>query len=141
MMAVTAEAIGASQVWRGGRRLEGFTGRGIGVAVIDSGVAPHRALRGRIVASLDFTDPKGTGRDEFGHGTHVAGIIAGTDDAGYSGVAPERAHRQPAGARADGAGDTSDVIAAIDWVIAHNARVPAPRHQPIARPPGVRKLS
>ena len=88
MMAVTNIATGASQVWR--RSLgQGVTGRGIGVAVIDSGVAPHRALRGRIVASLDFTDAKSTGLDRYGHGTHVAGIIAGTDDLGYSGIAPD----------------------------------------------------
>ena len=55
-MAVTTESIGATQVWGSGVMLRGYTGRGIGVAVIDSGVAAHRALRSRIVASVDFTD-------------------------------------------------------------------------------------
>ena len=119
MMAVTNTATGASQVWHRGVGPQGATGRGIGVAVIDSGVAPHRALRGRIVASLDFTDPKGVGLDRFGHGTHIAGIIAGHDDGGYSGIAPEAHIVSLRVLGPDGAGDTSDVINAIDWVIAH----------------------
>src|SRR6476620_833618 len=57
MMAVTTEATGARQVWAGVAGLGGLTGRGIGVAVIDSGVAPHSALRGRVVASVDFAGP------------------------------------------------------------------------------------
>ncbi len=44
--AVTEVATGADQVWSGLDGLQGFTGRGIGVAVIDSGIAPHKALSG-----------------------------------------------------------------------------------------------
>src|SRR5918999_5279062 len=56
LMNVTAESIGADQVWAGAfDGLRGYTGRGIGVAVIDSGVAMHKSLRRRIVASVDFT--------------------------------------------------------------------------------------
>src|SRR5437763_1920841 len=61
-----------------------------GVAVIDSGIAPLPAFNGRIIASYDLT----TGvpiavlpGDEYGHGTHVAGLI-GANDANYMGVAP-----------------------------------------------------
>ena len=46
MMAVTTESTGADQVWAGLDGVRGFSGRGIGVAVIDSGVAPHGALAG-----------------------------------------------------------------------------------------------
>ena len=54
-MAVTDEAIGADQVWRGLEGLTGYNGRGIGIALIDSGVARLPAIRGRIVADVDFT--------------------------------------------------------------------------------------
>jgi hypothetical protein len=65
MMSVTTAAVGADQVWAGqAGEPQGLTGRGIGVAVIDSGVArEHRALRKRIVVSLDFTNSRGVGVD------------------------------------------------------------------------------
>ena len=53
-MGLTTEATGADQVWKGLPPGRGATGRGIGVAVIDSGIAVHAALRGRVVASVDF---------------------------------------------------------------------------------------
>ncbi len=121
MMAVTNEATGASQVWGGGLS-QGFTGRGIGVAVIDSGVAPHQSLKGRVVASVDFTDAKGTGVDRFGHGTHIAGTIAGNNDGGYAGIAPGAHVVSLRVLGPDGAGETSDVINAIDWAIAHKTQ-------------------
>ena len=122
MMAVTTESTGATQVWSGIAGLRGFTGRGIGVAVIDSGVAQHSALRGHVVAAFDFTGNPDTARDRFGHGTHVAGIIAGSSDGGYSGVAPGAHIVSLRVLGADGSGDTSDVINALDWTVAHKAQ-------------------
>ena len=75
-MAVTVPAIGADQAWGGVGGSVGVTGRGVGVAVIDSGVRPHPALAARVVAEVDFTRAGGPGVDLYGHGTHVAGIIA-----------------------------------------------------------------
>ena len=120
-MSVTEEATGADQVWSGLDGLRGFTGRGVGVAVIDSGIAPHKALRNRVVASVDFTRPNGRGYDGFGHGTHVAGIIAGTDS-DYAGLAPGAHIVSLKVLGADGSGETSDVINAIDWAIEHSGR-------------------
>src|SRR4051812_17984474 len=74
MMAVTTEATGADQVWSGVAGLPGFDGRGVTVAVIDSGIANHSALRDRVIVSRDFTSGKAAAKDEYGHGTHVAGI-------------------------------------------------------------------
>src|SRR5258706_10699164 len=95
-------------------------GAGIGVAVIDSGIAPVLDLAGRISAFYDFTNGANaistTPNDRYGHGTHVAGLIAGSGLSSlgrYQGVAP--------GARLiglkvlgdNGSGRTSDVISAV----------------------------
>ena len=79
-MAITDAAIGADQVHAGLAGLPGFTGAGVGIAVIDSGIwAQHRSLAGRVVAAVDFVGDS-VGRasgDSYGHGTHIAGLIAG----------------------------------------------------------------
>lgn len=68
-------------------------GGGVVVAVIDSGVsATHPVLRGRVRTGRDFGLPDRSGQcDEVGHGTMIAGIIAGRDDtdAPFSGIAPD----------------------------------------------------
>ena len=76
-MAVTTQATGANQLWqaRGDSNFfGGLTGRGVGVAVIDSGVAAHPDIDGRVVYRKDFTTDN-TNADGFGHGTHVAGTL------------------------------------------------------------------
>ena len=121
-MAVTTEATGADQVWNGFDGLRGLTGRNVGVAVIDSGVsAQHSALKNRVVASVDFT-ASGSGRDDYGHGTHVAGIIGETGKDGLTGMAPGSWLVSLKVLGADGSGNTSDVIEAIDWAIKNRAR-------------------
>jgi hypothetical protein len=71
----------------------GFTGAGVTVAVLDTGIDDtHPDLAGKVIAAEDFTgDGQGVG-DVLGHGTHVASIIAGTGAASsgrFAGVAPD----------------------------------------------------
>jgi serine protease AprX len=125
-MAVTVEATGVDQVWRGLDKLGRYTGQGVGVAVIDSGVTEHSDLRGRIAVHVDFTDEQGRGRDFYGHGTHIAGIIAGSGadnpfdkEQPFRGMAPGAHIINLRVLGPDGSGKTSDVLEAIDWAIEH----------------------
>ena len=123
---VVAESIGADQVWAGSGEVAGLSGNGIGVAVIDSGVDfRHAALRQRVVASRDFTG--GDGSDGYGHGTHVAALIAGARLGEYRGIAYGASLINLRVLDGRGNGQASDVIEAIDWAIdnrgAYNIRV------------------
>jgi len=96
---------------------EGLTGAGMRIAIIDSGVdAEHPDLKGRVVASQDFT---GEGpADRHGHGTHVASIAAGSGAASggkYRGAAPEASIYSAKVLHSDGMGMTSDVMAGVEW--------------------------
>jgi serine protease AprX len=131
-MSVSNSASAADQVRAGSSGLlgiggiSGVTGQGVGVAVIDSGVNPHPALNNRIVANVSLVTGDPSYLDAFGHGTHVAGIIAGSGSAA-AGVTPLYNGGIAPGANiinvrvlgADGSGLTSDVIAGIDWSIAN----------------------
>ena len=111
----------------------GLTGKGVDVALIDSGVSPVAGLDGpgKVVngvdVSFDSQNPNTTHLDGFGHGTHMAGIIAGKDAgvtampdaARFAGIAPDaRIINVKAGA-ADGSVDVSQLLAAINWVVEH----------------------
>ena len=106
-------------------KLAGVTGQGVTIAVIDSGIASsHPALSGRVIASVNKVSGDTQVTDMFGHGTHIAGIIAGnaTASAGvtnlYSGgIAPGAKLVSVRVLGNDGFGWTSDVIAGIEWVI------------------------
>jgi serine protease AprX len=118
----TAAAIGARWV----NENLGFDGTGIGVAVIDSGVTRSHDDLGanRIAHFVDFVDFQSEPHDGYGHGTHVAGIIAGNghDSAGARrGVAPG-AHLVVLKALDEqGDGYISNAIAALDYAIEHRA--------------------
>jgi serine protease AprX len=135
-MAVTNTVTGATAVWAGDSGLlglfgsSGYRGDGIVVAVLDSGIAQHTALDSRVIARVNFvsSEPPATG-DPYGHGTHVAGIIAGSTTAAKY-VTPAFAGGSAPGVKLvdvrvlgrTGMGMTSDVIAGIDWAISNRSK-------------------
>ena len=123
------DEIEADEAWRAG-----YTGEGIDVALIDTGVVPVQGLHadGKVIDGPDFSLESGHEEtrhlDTYGHGTHLAGIIAGNDvdsdieqlHAGeFQGVAPDARIVNLKVADHSGAVDVSQVIAAIDWAVAH----------------------
>ena len=75
---LTAQVIGADQVWKGYNGLPQLNGNGVTVAVIDSGIYPHPDFGSRILTNKLFFGAalkKPNATDGYGHGTHVAGII------------------------------------------------------------------
>jgi len=125
LKSVYPQAIGASALWTGSPAL---MGQGIGVAVVDSGIKDVSDMGSRVVARVSSTlaptsSDDGLG-DGYGHGSHVAGIIAGdgTLSAGaYVGVAP-RANLVAVRVSADnGQASISDVVNGLQWVYNHRA--------------------
>jgi serine protease AprX len=123
------QALHVSDAWKAG-----YAGQGVDVALIDSGVARVPGLTsGNVVDGPDlsfesqYSDVRY--RDTFGHGTHMASIIAGRDAAGtpagyaasmkFNGIAPDARIVSLKVAAADGSADVSQVIAAIGWVTQH----------------------
>jgi serine protease AprX len=101
----------------------GLTGAGVDVALIDSGVLGVAALDGpgKLVRGPDFSedayDPDLRGLDTFGHGSHMAGVIAGADpETGYQGIAPGARLVSVKVAGADGITSLVRVLMALDWV-------------------------
>lgn len=114
------------------RQVHGVDGAGIRIAVLDSGVEPVAALEGRIAAWVDLVQPHApTPGDPFGHGTHVAGLIAGSQleirDPGqkrsFGGVAPGSEIVSVRVLDHLGHGRVSDAIAGLDWVVSHAAEL------------------
>lgn len=110
--------VDAAPVWS--NAVAPLTGRGIGVAVIDSGISPHPDLGSRVVASQNFNVYVTGVNDDYGHGTAIAGIIAGdgTASAGhYIGIAPQAAVINLRVNDGTGAAPTSAIANAILWAV------------------------
>ncbi|TFV85948.1 S8 family serine peptidase [Blastococcus sp. CT_GayMR16] len=127
---IANQVTGASAMWDAG-----YTGKGVDVAVIDSGVVPVDGLTGRtntkIVYGPDLTmENNGPTKnlDTYGHGTAMSSIIAGRDSAAttvsgnatdFVGMAPDSRIVSIKVADAKGQTDVSQAIAAIDWVVSN----------------------
>ncbi len=123
------KSVGAQDAW-----LRGATGKGVTVALIDTGVVGVPGLEedDKVIDGPDLSfESQSAGTrylDGFGHGTHLAGIIAGADEGFdpkkpdstlFAGVAPEAKLLNMKVGTGDGGADVSQVIAAIDWVVEH----------------------
>jgi serine protease AprX len=135
------KATGAASLWPASTDGAGWTGKGVGVAVLDTGINRNRRDwndadgNSRIVRAPIFSSDHLRREDRHGHGTHVAGIIGGNSlhrkslktQGKYIGVAPDATLIDVKVADERGASYTSDLVMAIEWVIAnretHNIRV------------------
>ena len=97
------------------------TGAGVVVALMDSGISTHPDLpTGKVIARVDLVNDGAPGLDPAGHGTHLAGIIAGQGTT-FRGVAPDARLVDIRVLDAGGAGTLREVVAGFDWLLKHRA--------------------
>ncbi|MDO4344142.1 MAG: S8 family peptidase [Eubacteriales bacterium] len=108
--------IHAEEAWR-----YGLTGKGITAAVLDTGVSGHPDYSPRLLCFRDLVNGRLGAYDDYGHGTHVTGILAGNGKmaSAYRGVAPEASIVHIKVLDQNGNGKREDVINGIRWVIRH----------------------
>mgnify|MGYP001091118920 FL=1 len=100
-----------------------YTGKGVTVAIIDTGIAPHADLiypSNRIIGFKDFVNNHTKFYDDNGHGTHCAGILAGSGYSSkgrYKGIAPETNILSIKVLDEKGNGNTSDILSTVQWII------------------------
>ena len=96
-----------------------YTGKGIGVCILDTGIYEHIDFTGRIWAFYDFLAFKRRPYDDNGHGTHVAGLVAGDGTASmgkYRGAAPGCGIIALKVLDCYGTGSQDDVLRALRWI-------------------------
>jgi serine protease AprX len=103
---------------------EGIKGNGVTVAVLDTGIyAGHPDLAGRVIHCEDLSQERNTAghcADTYGHGTFMAGLIAGNGSSSqgkYKGAAPEANLVAIKVAGYDGSTDVSNILAGIQWAV------------------------
>jgi|LSQX01.2.fsa_nt_gb serine protease AprX len=103
----------------------GYKGKGVCIAFIDTGIYPHPDFlrpKNRIKGFKDFVEKKDAPYDDNGHGSFVAGVAAGNgylSRGKYQGIAPEANIIALKALNKDGSGNTSDILAAVQWVADH----------------------
>jgi minor extracellular protease Epr len=107
------EKIKAPLAWQ-----SNFTGKGVKIAVLDTGIAVHEDLK--VAGGVAITSYTNSFLDDNGHGTHVAGIIGAKDNQiGVVGVAPDAELYAVKVLDKSGVGYVSDIVAGIDWSISN----------------------
>jgi serine protease AprX len=110
-----ATTAGAVATWPTGAR-----GQSVGVAVLDTGVLAHQDFGSRLVAGPDLSGENDNERDSYGHGTVMAGAVAGSGaasaPANRTGIAPRSHVVSVKVAGANGVTDVSTVLAGMDWI-------------------------
>ena len=103
---------------------QGDTGRGVTVAVVDTGVDNLPDFSGRLVGGVDLTNGNSPYQDSYGHGTFVAGLIAGngaSSNGQYSGEAPGARLVSVKVAGADGTTHLGTLISGLQWAVDHRS--------------------
>ncbi|MBO5292249.1 MAG: S8 family peptidase [Lachnospiraceae bacterium] len=96
-----------------------YTGKNVVAAILDTGIALHPDLKGRVIGFRDFTAARTAVYDDCGHGTHVAGILAGDGKASggrYRGIAPGCQLVIGKVLNFNGDGNLSDMLAGMEWI-------------------------
>jgi serine protease AprX len=113
--AVFPQETGATQLWA-----QGDEGAGVNVAVLDTGIDPLPDFAGRLIPGVDLSGEGNSLEDSYGHGTFVAGLIAGNGASSggtYMGEAPAAGLVSVKVAGASGETDLATVIAGVGWTI------------------------
>jgi minor extracellular protease Epr len=113
----SASMIGGSSAWN-----QGYRGKSIKVAVLDTGIANHSELT--VVGRKDFITTNGDAYDVHGHGTAVAGVIASkANNSGIIGIAPEVLLYSVKIMNDNGSGSLSTLVSAVEWCINNGIKV------------------
>ncbi len=97
----------------------------VAIAIVDTGIdSAHADLSGKVVKSVNFTSSP-TAEDRFGHGTHVAGIVAATtgNGIGVAGTCPNCVLYNVKVLGDDGSGSWANIAAGINWALDNGAKV------------------
>jgi minor extracellular protease Epr len=105
--------IGASKAWS-----SGLTGKGVKIAILDTGISPHSDLQ--IAGGVSFKSYTSSFYDDNGHGTHMGGIIGAENNGiGSVGIAPDALIYAVKVLNKEGEGEIETLIKGIEWSIAN----------------------
>ena len=104
----------------------GITGKGIGIAIVDTGLSPHPDYRDRIAGWYDTVNHQYFPYDDSGHGSHVAGIAAGNGYASrglYTGIAPQAHLIGVKVLNRRGNGTIANIMSGLEWILRNQRRL------------------